>query len=189
MDHEWMSRWQKPEYEPPGFAEAYRYKGHDRFTIDADGETNYDQFQYNQDKVIAFNLFAGFENVYLGDSRQAPKIRNVRLLNPAVVEKAIEAATEATAITTRPTKFRTTVPSAVWSRAEIGANGGRLCSTCGKELFWQPGERRLGLWDVDHFPKWKLRNHSGMSRKEVLDDFNDLEQLRNRCIPCNRPDN
>jgi hypothetical protein len=78
MDHTWLSRWQTPEYTPPGYAGAARYNGHGRFTIDADGETDYAAFQYNADKVIAFNLFASFENVYLGGSRQPPRIGSSR---------------------------------------------------------------------------------------------------------------
>ena len=189
MDHNWLSRWQTLEYTPPGYAGAARYNGHGRFTIDADGETDYDAFNYNADKVIAFNLFASFENVYLGGSRQPPKIGSSRTVTSNFAANAPLEGLEGTSnISSRPSGFRRGIAATVWDRAQVGPNGGRLCSTCGKELFWKPGEGRLGVWEVDHNPKWRLRIFTG-TRREVLNNFNDLETLRVRCILCNRSDN
>jgi hypothetical protein len=93
-------------------------------------------------------------------------------------------------VTKRPSNFRKGIDASVWKSAESGSNGGTLCSTCGKEIFWQPGESRYNVWHIDHFnPKWSHRSFEGMTRKQVLDDYNNLETLRFRCVPCNVADN
>jgi hypothetical protein len=96
----------------------------------------------------------------------------------------------ATNIFRRPSNFRKGVDSDVWDNAASGPNGGKLCSTCGKEIFWKPGEPRFNNWHIDHFdPKWYQRRFDGMTRKQVLDDYNNIEKLRLRCAPCNVADN
>jgi filamentous hemagglutinin len=69
--------------------------------------------------------------------------------------------------------------------ASLGSDQ-KLISTCGKDVEVAPGQGRRD-WDVDHQPKWKDRDLSGMDRKQVLDEYN--KNVRLRCPSCNRSDN
>ncbi|MFC1465971.1 MAG: GH-E family nuclease [Candidatus Brachytrichaceae bacterium NZ_4S206] len=54
-----------------------------------------------------------------------------------------------------------------------------ICPTCG-----QP----MAKPDLDHTPPWRDRivNIFGWTRKQVLDEFNDVSKLRAQCPSCNR---
>ncbi len=72
----------------------------------------------------------------------------------------------------RPTKFRKPTVRDAWDRAAPGSKPNtKACPDCGKDLLVAPGEGPRD-WDVDHDPKWKDRDHSGMTRPQVLDDYN-----------------
>jgi RHS repeat-associated protein len=89
-------------------------------------------------------------------------------------------------VTKRPSRVRKGTEQANWENAEDGENGGKICSTCEKEVVSKPGEKGKD-WDNDHHPAWRFRDLLGKNRKEVLDEYNSGTRLR--CIGCNRSDN
>ena len=95
-------------------------------------------------------------------------------------------------VTKRPGSFRKQTVKDSWDNAADGSKPGtKQCPTCKKDVSGNPhkGEKRNGPdgWDNDHQPKWKDRDLTGMSRKQVLDEFN--KDTRLRCPNCNRADN
>jgi RHS repeat-associated protein len=90
-------------------------------------------------------------------------------------------------VTKRPSSFRKKTVQDSWDNAAEGSKSGtKACPTCGKDVEIAPGQGRRD-WDVDHQPKWKDRDLSGMDRKQVLDKYN--KDVRLRCPSCNRSDN
>ena len=92
----------------------------------------------------------------------------------------------------RPSSFRKKTFKDSWDNAKDGKKKGtKKCSTCDKDVEGNPynKEKRNGEngWDNDHQPKWKDRDLSGKTRKEVLDEYN--KNTRLRCRKCNRSDN
>jgi RHS repeat-associated protein len=83
----------------------------------------------------------------------------------------------------RPSKFRKGTVEDAWDNAADGANGGKLCPTCSKEVNVKPGDGPRD-WDIDHQPPWSQRDQTGKSRQEVLDDYNSGTRLE--CPSCNR---
>ncbi len=93
-------------------------------------------------------------------------------------------------VTKRPTYFRKQTIQDAWDDAVDAAGGGKTCPTCGKTVTVPPGEGTRTTprdWHGDHDPKWKDRDLSGMTRQEVLDEFN--SDVRLRCPTCNVRDN
>jgi len=87
----------------------------------------------------------------------------------------------------RPSKFRKKTVQDAWDDAAPGSKlGPKACPTCNKDADVAPGQGHRD-WDVDHQPKWKDRDLSGMDRKQILDEFN--KDVRLRCPSCNRADN
>ncbi|WP_411269341.1 GH-E family nuclease [Phytopseudomonas dryadis] len=90
-------------------------------------------------------------------------------------------------VTKRPSSFRKKTVQDSWDNAADSSKpGAKACPTCGKDVEVVPGQGRRD-WDVDHQPKWKDRDLSGMDRKQVLDEYN--KDVRLRCPSCNRSDN
>jgi Pretoxin HINT domain/HNH/ENDO VII superfamily nuclease with conserved GHE residues len=83
----------------------------------------------------------------------------------------------------RPSNFRGETVQSSWNNAAEGPTGGKLCPTCSKEVHVAPGTGRRD-WDIDHQPPWSTRDSSGLSRKQVLDDYNTGTRLE--CPSCNR---
>ncbi|KAF1684717.1 hypothetical protein B1992_14535 [Pseudoxanthomonas broegbernensis] len=90
-------------------------------------------------------------------------------------------------VTRRPSGFRKKTVQDSWDNAADGSKSGtKSCPTCRKDVEVAPGQGHRD-WDIDHQPKWKDRDLSGMERKEVLDEYN--KGVRLRCSGCNRSDN
>ncbi len=90
-------------------------------------------------------------------------------------------------VTKRPSNFRKETIQDSWDNAANGGKPGtKACPTCEKDVEVAPGQGPRD-WDIDHQPKWKDRDLSGMDRKEVLDEYN--KDVRLRCPGCNRSDN
>ena len=92
----------------------------------------------------------------------------------------------------RPGSFRKKTLKDSWDNAVNGSKSGtKKCPTCDKDVSGNPhkNEKRNkpNGWDNDHQPKWKDRDLSNMTRKQVLDEYNKDTQLR--CPSCNRSDN
>jgi hypothetical protein len=88
-----------------------------------------------------------------------------------------------TGIFDRPSKFRKSTLDGAWEGAEDGSNGGKLCPTCGEEVYGKPGSGPRD-WHADHILAWIKRNLSNITtRKGVLDEFNEGIQLL--CPTCN----
>ena len=104
------------------------------------------------------------------------------------VAKAAKAAKKvAKDVAKRPSSFRKKTIQDSWDNATDGSKPRtKACPTCGKDVEVAPGQGRRD-WDVDHQPKWKDRDLSGMDRKQVLDEYN--KDVRLRCPSCNRSDN
>lgn len=91
---------------------------------------------------------------------------------------------------TSRSSLRTGTVQNTWDNAADGANGGKLCPTCGGEVGGNPGagEARGGQWDVHHDPPWTQRQFSpDTTRPQVIDNFQEGTGLR--CVACNRSDN
>jgi RHS repeat-associated protein len=87
-------------------------------------------------------------------------------------------------VTKRPSSFRKKTVQDAWDKAAPGSKpSSKACPTCGKDVDVAPGQGRRD-WDVDHQPPWSKRDHSGLDRKGVLDDFNKGTRLE--CPGCNR---
>lgn len=90
-------------------------------------------------------------------------------------------------VTRRPSSFRKQTVQDAWDNATPGSRPGtRSCPTCARDVEVRPGQGRRD-WDVDHQPKWRDRDLSGMDRRQVLDEYN--RGVRLRCPSCNRSDN
>ena len=90
-------------------------------------------------------------------------------------------------VTKRPSGFRKETVQDAWDNAAPGAKpGSQACPNCAKDGDVAPGQGRRD-WDIDHQPKWKDRDLSDKTRKEVLDEYN--KDVRLRCPSCNRSDN
>lgn len=76
-----------------------------------------------------------------------------------------------------------------WDNANNGSKPNtKQCPTCKKDVEGNPHkkEKRNGPngWDMSHNPSWTKRDHTGMTRKEQLDDYNKGAPLE--CASCNR---
>jgi HNH/ENDO VII superfamily nuclease with conserved GHE residues len=84
-------------------------------------------------------------------------------------------------------KFRKSTIADSWNDAQDGSQTGtKACPDCGNDVTVAPGEGPRD-WDIDHQPKLKDRDWTGLTRPEQLDDFNTGTRLR--CPGCNRSDN
>ncbi|WP_076883346.1 GH-E family nuclease [Burkholderia pseudomallei] len=71
-----------------------------------------------------------------------------------------------------------------WDKATDGSQSNtKACPTCGKDVTVPPGQGRRD-WDVDHQPPWSTRDLSGMTRDQVIDEYNKGTRLE--CPSCNR---
>jgi DNA polymerase-3 subunit epsilon len=88
-------------------------------------------------------------------------------------------------IFSRPSKFRQSTVVAVWQKAPPvkGKPHHRYDWRNGLEIGpWETGKSRDGLWDVGHIEPWykvvdRLRRVDGITRQEVLDEFNNIDNL------------
>ncbi|MBO2953162.1 HNH/ENDO VII family nuclease [Burkholderia pseudomallei] len=88
-----------------------------------------------------------------------------------------------TAVNLRPGFRKQTVQDA-WDKAADGSQSNtKACPTCGKDVAVPPGQGRRD-WDVDHQPPWSTRDLSGMTRDQVIDEYNKGTRLE--CPSCNR---
>lgn len=88
-----------------------------------------------------------------------------------------------TAVNSRPGFRKQTVQDA-WDKAADGSQSNTIaCPTCGKDVTVPPGQGRRD-WDVDHQPPWSTRDLSGMTRDQVIDEYNKGTRLE--CPSCNR---
>ena len=126
---------------------------------------------------------AGVKTVVLGTAAVVGVARGVG----ALAAKGAAARSSTTGLTARPRSFRKSTVQAAWDSAADGPNGGKLCPTCDREVkvAADQGTRSNPRdWDVDHQPPWATRDRVGMTRKEVLDDYNQGTRLE--CPSCNR---
>jgi hypothetical protein len=82
----------------------------------------------------------------------------------------------------RPSGFRKQTIQDAWDNAANGPTGGKLCPTCDTEVNVPPGTGPRD-WHLDHQPPWSQRDHTGMTRQQVLDDYNSGTRLE--CPHCN----
>ncbi|ACC76292.1 filamentous haemagglutinin family outer membrane protein (plasmid) [Paraburkholderia phymatum STM815] len=93
-------------------------------------------------------------------------------------------ATLATDPTSRPSGFRKQTVVDAWDNAADGSTDGtKACPTCGKDVTVAPGQGARD-WDVDHQPPWSQRDLTGMTRQEVINEYNSGTRLE--CPSCNR---
>ena len=86
---------------------------------------------------------------------------------------------------TSRSKFRAETLEDCWDDAVDGPNGGKLCPTCGVEVFAEPGMRPRD-WDVSHLPSWTNRKFAPtVTRAKVIDNYQEGTFLE--CPGCNRP--
>jgi len=97
----------------------------------------------------------------------------------AAVPQAGQLHKNANDVTKRPSGFRKGVREAVESKATRNEEGEMICPTCG---------RTMTKPDLDHTPPWRDRvaRMFGWTRKQVLDEYNDVTKLRAQCPSCNR---
>lgn len=96
-------------------------------------------------------------------------------------DKALDAGKS---VTRRPRNFRKKTVQDSWDNAANGSKPGtKACPTCGKDVEVAPGQGPRD-WDVDHQPPWSQRDLDGMTRKDVLDEYNRGTRLE--CPSCNR---
>jgi len=83
-----------------------------------------------------------------------------------------------TDITKRPSGYRKPVKSEVESQAPLDDSGDMICMGCGKKM-QNP--------TMDHYPPgWKrIQNIIFGSRREVLNEWNNIDRLRPLCLKCN----
>ncbi|MFC4705823.1 HNH/ENDO VII family nuclease, partial [Paraburkholderia caffeinitolerans] len=93
-------------------------------------------------------------------------------------------ATLATDPASRPSGFRKQTVTDAWDNATDGSTEGtKACPTCGKDVTVAPGQGARD-WDVDHQPPWSQRDLTGMTRQEVINEYNSGTRLE--CPSCNR---
>lgn len=88
-------------------------------------------------------------------------------------------------IFSRPSEFRQSAVLEVWARATPvpGKPDHRYDWRNGKLVGpWKEGESRDGIWDMGHKEAWykvveRLKQVDGITREQVLDEFNDLDNL------------
>lgn len=105
--------------------------------------------------------------------------------NAGDAARTVSRAADGTAdVTKRPSGFRKQTVQDAWDNAAPGSRPDtRACPTCKKDVEVAPGQGHRD-WDVDHQPAWSERDLSGMTRKEVLDNYNQGTRLE--CPSCNR---
>nr|WP_082240002.1 HNH/ENDO VII family nuclease [Ralstonia pseudosolanacearum] len=92
--------------------------------------------------------------------------------------------TGSSGVTSRPSGFRKKTVQDAWANAADGSTpGAKECPTCGKDVTVAPGQGRRD-WDIDHQPPWSQRDLTGMTRSQVLDEYNKGTRLE--CPSCNR---
>lgn len=91
----------------------------------------------------------------------------------------------------RPSEFRLSTVLEVWDRAERGPKKDTRIDWRNGTVVgpWTPGENRDGIWDVGHKEAWykvaeRLKRNNArrnpenkMTREEVIDEFNDIDNL------------
>ncbi len=93
--------------------------------------------------------------------------------------------TNATGQVTSRSSFRVGTIQDAWDNAADGPTGGKLCPTCGDEVFSEPGSGVPRDWDVNHSPAWTNREFSpDVTRQEVIDNYQQGTELE--CPSCNR---
>lgn len=100
------------------------------------------------------------------------------------IDDAVRLGDKALDATRRPRNFRKQTVQDAWDNAANGSKPGtKACPTCGKDVEVAPGQGPRD-WDIDHQPPWSQRDLDGMTRPEVLDDYNRGTRLE--CPSCNR---
>lgn len=100
------------------------------------------------------------------------------------IDDAVRLGDKALDLTRRPKNFRKKTVQDAWDNAANGSKPGtKACPTCGKDVEVAPGQGPRD-WDIDHQPPWSQRDLDGMTRPEVLDDYNRGTRLE--CPSCNR---
>ena len=88
-------------------------------------------------------------------------------------------------VTSRPGSFRQGTLQSAWDEAPVGANGGRVCTSCGAEMEVPPNSGIPRDWDASHNPSWSNREFpADVTRPQVLDNYNTGVGLE--CPGCNR---
>lgn len=88
-------------------------------------------------------------------------------------------------VTSRPGPFRQGTLQNAWDEAPVGANGGRVCTSCGAEMEVPPNSGIPRDWDASHNPSWSNREFpADVTRPQVLDNYNTGVGLE--CPGCNR---
>ncbi len=86
--------------------------------------------------------------------------------------------------TSRPSGFRKQTVQDAWANAADGSEPGtKACPTCNKDVAVAPGQGKRD-WDVDHQPPWSQRDLTGLTRQQILDEYNSGTRLE--CPSCNR---
>lgn len=87
-------------------------------------------------------------------------------------------------IFSRPSKFRLSAVRAVWDKAPRGPKRNTRMDWRNGVVVgpWKEGESRDGIWDMGHVVAWykvvdELRKVEGVTRKDVLDEFNNIDNL------------
>lgn len=88
-------------------------------------------------------------------------------------------------IFSRPSEFRVDTVLAVWDKAKRvpGKPNHRYDWRNGILIGpWEPGESRDGVWDMGHIEPWykvveELKKVDGITREQVIDEFNNLDNL------------
>ena len=89
-----------------------------------------------------------------------------------------------TDVTRRPSGFRRQTVQDAWDDAAPGSKPNtKSCPTCREDVEVAPGQGHRD-WDVDHQPPWSVRDKAGLTRKQILDNYNDGTRLE--CPGCNR---
>jgi RHS repeat-associated protein len=101
------------------------------------------------------------------------------------IDDAVRLGDKALDVTRRPRSVRKKTVQDGWDNAASGSKPGsnKACPSCGKDVEVAPGQGPRD-WDVDHQPPWSQRDLEGMTRQEVLDEYNRGTRLE--CPSCNR---
>lgn len=128
--------------------------------------------------TIALSAAGGVQGNLLTQGGKAPVLKGVQ-----------EIKNEVQKVTAKRGSFRKGTVKESWDNAKNGSQPNtKQCPTCKKDVKGNPynKEKRTGPdgWDMSHNPSWTKRDHTGMTRKQQLDDYNKGAPLE--CASCNR---
>ena len=123
-----------------------------------------------------------------GEAKVAVKVA-AKAEAKALAKAEANALAKTEAKTAKRGSFRKGTVKDSWDNAKNGSKPNtKQCPTCKKDVEGNPHnkEKRNGPngWDMSHNPSWTKRDHTGMTRKEQLDDYNKGAPLE--CASCNR---